>query len=741
MPWKLRKAPKRELYWVVNKETGRKYSKEPIPRERAVAQMRALYASEARDDLHGEGWFSDAFSAVKKVATTAVQRVVDVSKGKREGYSPKVRAYLAANGHRTIKGLTIRRDPIRGMLHAAINAITLGRWAEARKKYAYDKVFHLGLEVQLDGGPTTIVEKNEVINVGVSKSISEDTERMVLNDPGTLTLQQLLDNTQKLMGPRYFTYSAFENNCQDFIVAILRANNLWTAARDRFTRQPLEGVVRELPSYTKWIANAATDAAALADVAIQGRGKRREAAAFLRSLRGGQGAADFFGRMSRGEAPKAILEDQKAKQAAYLAEQNKKAIEARERDLREKEEAERVPAWAQFITNLPDVVADAAGDVPIIGSLAKGIKTARDFTVSALEGGALMTKTQYDAYLARRPAGEERIPYDQYVARYEGVQKGRVAAKAAEGQPLRCPADRIYDPDKEYAYGDNVCIDGPEGPRYIEIPDPNDPKGYCVVGPPGGPFKRLAAVMKQSECAKIQEEGMKRWQAKMDARPGHEKFIDGVMKALITIGDVAVEGLSFVPGVGRVVASAYKQFAPEGSSFYQPDKSIGDKIIDTATGIFGLGKGQKITMTKAQFKKEHEHLIRLLRKYHKADLSKEADDQEAELKKVTGGCCAGSAANGAFLKEARRKAKAAGLNWQSVRLSDKAGKKLMITAPDGRVVHFGAKGMGDHIHYKLARDPQADQHRQRYRARATKIRGNWSNDPYSPNSLAIAVLW
>lgn len=46
MPYKLRKAPNRDLYWVVNKETGEKYSHEPIPKERAQAQMRALYASE-----------------------------------------------------------------------------------------------------------------------------------------------------------------------------------------------------------------------------------------------------------------------------------------------------------------------------------------------------------------------------------------------------------------------------------------------------------------------------------------------------------------------------------------------------------------------------------------------------------------------------------------------------------------------------------------------------------------------
>ena len=46
MPYKLRKAPRKELYWVVNTETSRRYSKEPMPKEKAQSQMRALYANE-----------------------------------------------------------------------------------------------------------------------------------------------------------------------------------------------------------------------------------------------------------------------------------------------------------------------------------------------------------------------------------------------------------------------------------------------------------------------------------------------------------------------------------------------------------------------------------------------------------------------------------------------------------------------------------------------------------------------
>lgn len=49
MPFNLKKKRGEDLYSVVNKETGKKYSKEPIPEDRAKAQMRALYAAMRRE--------------------------------------------------------------------------------------------------------------------------------------------------------------------------------------------------------------------------------------------------------------------------------------------------------------------------------------------------------------------------------------------------------------------------------------------------------------------------------------------------------------------------------------------------------------------------------------------------------------------------------------------------------------------------------------------------------------------
>jgi hypothetical protein len=45
MPYKLRKAPNKQLYWVITTETGKKHSKLPIPLDKAKAQMRILEAA------------------------------------------------------------------------------------------------------------------------------------------------------------------------------------------------------------------------------------------------------------------------------------------------------------------------------------------------------------------------------------------------------------------------------------------------------------------------------------------------------------------------------------------------------------------------------------------------------------------------------------------------------------------------------------------------------------------------
>lgn len=49
MPFKLRKKPRNNLFWVVNTETGKKHSYEALDKTMAIKQMKAMYANEGLD--------------------------------------------------------------------------------------------------------------------------------------------------------------------------------------------------------------------------------------------------------------------------------------------------------------------------------------------------------------------------------------------------------------------------------------------------------------------------------------------------------------------------------------------------------------------------------------------------------------------------------------------------------------------------------------------------------------------
>jgi hypothetical protein len=68
-------------------------------------------------------------------------------------------------------------------------------------------------------------------------------------------------------------------------------------------------------------------------------------------------------------------------------------------------------------------------------------------------------------------------------------------------------------------------------------------------------------------------------------------------------------------------------------------------------------------------------------------------------------------------------------------LSTKKDKKYMIKDPDDKWVHFGQMGFEDFTKHK-------DEARQRnYLNRSRNIKGNWKDNPYSPNNLSIHILW
>ena len=72
---------------------------------------------------------------------------------------------------------------------------------------------------------------------------------------------------------------------------------------------------------------------------------------------------------------------------------------------------------------------------------------------------------------------------------------------------------------------------------------------------------------------------------------------------------------------------------------------------------------------------------------------------------------------------------------KTVEPSTRKNKKYMIMNDKNKLVHFGDLRYEDYTKHH-------DEDRlNRYLSRATKIKGNWRRDKYSPNNLAINLLW
>lgn len=156
-----------------------------------------------------------------------------------------------------IQSSFIMRTPLENVWNQAINAISVGEFNKLKAKHGFDKLFHVALVVSVNN-TNILIEKNEVINIDLFKKsdIKNQTETYRTSGGLDLTLDQMIDNTLKYMGPeRFYSYNAIgspgnpKNNCQDFVRSILKANNLLTKEAEKFLYQDITPLEKELSSH------------------------------------------------------------------------------------------------------------------------------------------------------------------------------------------------------------------------------------------------------------------------------------------------------------------------------------------------------------------------------------------------------------------------------------------------------------------------------------------------------------
>lgn len=202
-------------------------------------------------------FFTGAWNKVKSIASKFSPNLSD--------FTNQCKAILAKYGAGTVVKLVIIRQPIMGVLDKLINVMTFGAFQDAKKKYGYDKLFHLQLAayVKVGRGTTRIVlEKNETIDMTVSMEHvqSKEKEFKIVDVNNAFTLNDLVNKARQQQGDKkFFEYDPFYNNCQFFISYLLIGQNLYGPEEKAFLYQDMAEFNKDLPRWLPGFARKVTD--------------------------------------------------------------------------------------------------------------------------------------------------------------------------------------------------------------------------------------------------------------------------------------------------------------------------------------------------------------------------------------------------------------------------------------------------------------------------------------------------
>tara|TARA_R110001592_G_scaffold130227_2_gene343377 strand:+ start:1524 stop:2174 length:651 start_codon:yes stop_codon:yes gene_type:complete len=186
-------------------------------------------------------------------------------KGKLD-FSNKIKKILKKYGNEKILSIRAGRRPINNMVEKAFNIISLGKWEKLRKKYYYDKLFHLFLVLTLNDGTKLSFEKNDIVNMeeNDSRCSLKNVDCIELEyDQNSISVNDLVKKPLNRIGKNdYFIYDPFKLNCQIFIKSVLETFGLYDNNTKNFVYQDIKDIVKELPFYVKWTSKAITDTTA-----------------------------------------------------------------------------------------------------------------------------------------------------------------------------------------------------------------------------------------------------------------------------------------------------------------------------------------------------------------------------------------------------------------------------------------------------------------------------------------------
>lgn len=169
------------------------------------------------------------------------------------------RKFLDAHGDEYIDTFELYRAPLDKLTNTVLQLLTAGDWENIKKRAGADALFHTYAIIN----GKYLYEKTAVpsLKEGSTSAVSKEGAEKTRAPIRRTTIHDFVGRAINKMGDAYFTYNAFSNNCQDFLMASLEANGMSTMLTKNFLKQDTKKLVEETPSLSRYLAEGITNLA------------------------------------------------------------------------------------------------------------------------------------------------------------------------------------------------------------------------------------------------------------------------------------------------------------------------------------------------------------------------------------------------------------------------------------------------------------------------------------------------
>jgi hypothetical protein len=243
------------------------FSSKYMTKKQAIAQMQAIEISKRQRQRNmsesGGNFFSNVLAKVKNGFSSiyntlsAPSNILVNNLDEKKQYTDYTKDLLNKYGNFGIVSMMVEKQPVESKIMLLANQITNGGLRDLMLKHNIDEYYHLSLRVDvLDDLARVLsfrIEKNENISVIPYTPLPNSQYMKVpLESSNPLTMNVILTKTRLSLGEEHFYIYRFDSwNCADFIMEILRSNNLLTPQLEAFIYQNTEIIQKGMSRNTR----------------------------------------------------------------------------------------------------------------------------------------------------------------------------------------------------------------------------------------------------------------------------------------------------------------------------------------------------------------------------------------------------------------------------------------------------------------------------------------------------------